>query len=259
MRRKQAGGEAAIHAMRRSSPKKTVKRFFSGRKNAFNSINRKTMLHNIKIKCPSLVTYADNTYSEPSNLYVNRSGSNKARVLESREGTTQGDPVAMAMYALGMSVLQEVIAFEKTKVKQVAYADDLSGAGKLQDLSHWWGLIQANGPTIGYTPNAAKSFLIVKPEHYDGAVNIFSGSGVVVTKEGQRHLGAVIGTEEYKKEYVGRKCLVGARGRCPVSPWPRPSLTQPTRHTRMACNIGGTSSCAPSRTSALTSDRWRNL
>ncbi|KAG0715173.1 hypothetical protein GWK47_012557 [Chionoecetes opilio] len=104
----------------------------------------------------------------------------------------------MAMYALGMSVLQDVIAFEKTKVKQVAYADDLSGAGKLQDLSHWWGLIQANGPTIGYTPNAAKSFLIVKPEHYDGAVNIFSGSGVVVTKEGQRHLGAVIGTEEYK-------------------------------------------------------------
>ncbi|KAG0722649.1 hypothetical protein GWK47_044105 [Chionoecetes opilio] len=111
----------------------------------------------------------------------------------------------MAMYALGMSVLQDVIAFEKTKVKQVAYADDLSGAGKLQDLSHWWGLIQANGPTIGYTPNAAKSFLIVKPEHYDGAVNIFSGSGVVVTKEGQRHLGAVIGTEEYKKEYVGEK------------------------------------------------------
>ncbi|KAG0719760.1 hypothetical protein GWK47_049860 [Chionoecetes opilio] len=174
-------------------------------KNAFNSINRKTMLHNIKIKCPSLATYADNTYSEPSKLYVNRSGSNKARVLESREGTTQGDPVAMAMYALGMSVLQDVIAFEKTKVKQVAYADDLSGAGKLQDLSHWWGLIQANGPTIGYTPNAAKSFLIVKPEHYDGAVNIFSGSGVVVTKEGQRHLGAVIGTEEYKKEYVGEK------------------------------------------------------
>ncbi|KAG0723439.1 hypothetical protein GWK47_042743 [Chionoecetes opilio] len=111
----------------------------------------------------------------------------------------------MAMYALGMSVLQDVIAFEKTKVKQVAYADDLSGAGKLQDLSHWWGLIHANGPTIGYTPNAAKSFLIVKPEHYDGAVNIFSGSGIVVTKEGQRHLGAVIGTEEYKKEYVGEK------------------------------------------------------
>ena len=45
--------------------------------------------------------------------------------------------VAMAMYALDLSVLQDVIAYEKTHAKQVAYADDLSGVGKTTDLKEW--------------------------------------------------------------------------------------------------------------------------
>ena len=202
----QAGGEAAIHAMREIFAQDDCEAvLLVDATNAFNSINRKTMLHNIRIKCPSLATYVENTYGEPCDLYINGSNNNSVKVLKSSEGTTQGDPVAMAMYALGMSVLQEVISFEKTNVKQVAYADDLSGAGKLSDMISWWQSIRDNGPIIGYTPNAEKSVLIVKPELYDRALEVFSDSGVIITKDGQRHLGAVIGTEEFKKEYVGEK------------------------------------------------------
>ncbi|KAG0724416.1 hypothetical protein GWK47_040617 [Chionoecetes opilio] len=111
----------------------------------------------------------------------------------------------MAMYAIGLSVLQEEISYEKTQVKQVAYADDLTGAGKISELKKWWALVEKNGPTIGYTPNATKSILIVKPEHYENGVQLFRGSGVTVTKDGQRHLGAVIGTEEFKAKYVEEK------------------------------------------------------
>ena len=200
----QAGGEAAIHAMREIfSDDQCEAVLLVDAKNAFNTMNRKTMLHNIRIKCPSLATFVENTYSVPSDMYVN--SSDKVTVVKSMEGTTQGDPVAMAMYALGLSVLQDVIAFEKTKIKQVAYADDLSGAGKLIHLKEWWRMVNDNGPIIGYTPNAAKSVLIVKPELYDSGVEIFNGSGVVVTKDGQRHLGAVLGTKEFKEEYVGEK------------------------------------------------------
>lgn len=202
----QAGGEAAIHAMREIFALDDCEAvLLVDAKNAFNSMNRKTMLHNIKVKCPSIAPYVENTYSEPSNLYINSDKNNSVITLKSREGTTQGDPVAMAMYAIGLTVLQEEISFEKTNVRQVAYADDLTGAGKLTDLKKWWGLVTENGPIIGYSPNAAKSVLIVKPEHYDLALQTFSDSGVVVTKDGQRHLGAVIGTEEFKKEYVGDK------------------------------------------------------
>lgn len=202
----QAGGEAAIHAMREMFSEDNCEAvLLVDAKNAFNTINRKTMLHNIRVKCPSLAQYVENTYSDPSDLYICSNSGNSVKVLKSMEGTTQGDPVAMAMYALGLSVLQQVISYEKTSVKQVAYADDLSGAGKITDLKKWWGLVNDNGPIIGYTPNAAKSVLIVKPEHYDSAVDSFSGSGVIITKDGQRHLGAVIGTEEFKKEYIGEK------------------------------------------------------
>ncbi|KAG0706012.1 hypothetical protein GWK47_002703 [Chionoecetes opilio] len=109
------------------------------------------------------------------------------------------------MYALGLSVLQDEISYEKILVKQVAYTDDLTGAGKISDLKKWWTLVKKNGPTIGYTPNATKSILIVKPEHYENGVRLFNGSGVTVTKDGQRHLGAVIGTEELKAKYVEEK------------------------------------------------------
>ncbi|KAG0726956.1 hypothetical protein GWK47_035604 [Chionoecetes opilio] len=111
----------------------------------------------------------------------------------------------MAMYALGLSVLQEEISYEKTQVKQVTYADDLTGAGKITDLKKWRALVKENGPTIGYTPKVTKSILIVKPEHYENGVRLFSDSGVIVTKDGQRHLGAVIGTEEFKAKYVEEK------------------------------------------------------
>ena len=203
------GGEAAIHAMREIFEHEDCEAILLvDAKNAFNCMNRKTMLHNIKIKCPTLAMYADNTYKNSSDLYIDNSakeGEDKVSIIKSKEGTTQGDPIAMAMYAIGLSVLQDEIAHEKTNVKQVAYADDLSGAGRITDLKAWWNKVNELGPTIGYTPNAAKSVLIVKPDLYDIAVQTFDGSEVVITKKGERHLGAVIGTQEFKKEYVEKK------------------------------------------------------
>ena len=205
----QAGGEAAVHAMREIYEHADCEAvLLVDAKNAFNTINRKTMLHNIGIKCPTLVMYAENTYNVPSDLYIESStkvSDCNDRVIKSKEGTTQGDPIAMAMYALGLSVLQDLISYEKTNVKQVAYADDLSGAGRITDLKVWWNMVNEHGPIIGYTPNASKSVLIVKPDLYDQAVHTFAGSNVIITKKGQRHLGAVIGTQEFKKEYVEKK------------------------------------------------------
>ena len=62
--------------------------------NAFNALNRQTALHNIRRICPALATPLINIYREPIDLYVD------GIVLRSQEGTTQGDPLAMPMYAL---------------------------------------------------------------------------------------------------------------------------------------------------------------
>ena len=47
--------------------------------------------------------------------------------------------------------------------------------------------------------------LIVKPEYEEMAKNIFAGSGVKITTGGERHMGAVIGSADFKEKYVKEK------------------------------------------------------
>ena len=66
----------------------------------------------------------------------------------------------------------------------------------------WWDKIDSLGPKIGYFVKASKSWLIVKSEFLDEARKIFEGSGLNITTEGRRHLGAVIGSDSFKAAYV---------------------------------------------------------
>ena len=54
-------------------------------------------------------------------------------------------------------------------------------------------------------PNSPKTWLIVKEESYVQAQAIFRDSGVSITKEGKRYLGAAIGNDVFKEEYVREK------------------------------------------------------
>ena len=57
---------------------------------AFNSINRKVMLHNLKFICPIIATYIINCYATPSRIFIVGLGE-----TFSSEGTSQGDPTAL--------------------------------------------------------------------------------------------------------------------------------------------------------------------
>ena len=65
--------------------------------NTFNNLNRKATLHNMKFICPALATVLNNTYQPPTRMFVSGGGE-----VRSSEGTTQGDPLGMAMYALAV-------------------------------------------------------------------------------------------------------------------------------------------------------------
>ena len=47
--------------------------------------------------------------------------------------------------------------------------------------------------------------LIVKKAHLEKAQNVFGESRVTFTTKGDRHMGAVIGSEEFKRQYVEKK------------------------------------------------------
>eukprot|EP00111_Clytia_hemisphaerica_P012303 TCONS_00036131-protein len=120
----QAGCEAAVHAMNFIFNEENTDEIMLGdASNAFNSINRKAFLNNIKRLCPALATYVNNCYSRKSRLFVDG-----GMEIQSEEGTTQGDPMAMTTYAIGLLPLQELLQEHiQEKVKSVAFADDLAG------------------------------------------------------------------------------------------------------------------------------------
>ena len=60
--------------------------------NAFNSVNRILLLHNVKILCPKIATYIDNCHMTPFTLFITGE-----KEISSNEGTTQRDPIATGM------------------------------------------------------------------------------------------------------------------------------------------------------------------
>ena len=100
-------------------------------KNAFNSLNYLSALHNICQQCPSLATVLINSYRTPTQVFVD------GDVLYSCEGTTQGDPFASPMYTLATIPLIKKLHHCLGDVCQLWYADDASAAGKIATLCEW--------------------------------------------------------------------------------------------------------------------------
>ena len=91
-------------------------------------------------------------------------------------------------------------------VKQTWLADDASGEGKHNDLSKWFHALIDFGKKHGYYVNEDKCWLIVKSEELEArAKQVFGNSPVNITTEGKRHLGAVLGSKEYKDIYCQEK------------------------------------------------------
>ena len=111
----QAGGKATIHAMKEIFKNKEVEAvILVDATNAFNSIDREAMLHNIAVKRPEINRYVQNCYGKPSKFFLVDGKQNGDKcILHSEERTAQGDPVAMAKYALGLSVQQSELKHEK--------------------------------------------------------------------------------------------------------------------------------------------------
>ena len=81
------------------------------------------------MECPDIAIYVKNCYSLRSQLFI--IGGNEIR---SCEGTTQGDPIAMAVYAIAINAMKLMIVDITSKIDdstKTAYADNVTAAGKL--------------------------------------------------------------------------------------------------------------------------------
>ena len=69
--------------------------------NAINNLNRETAVQNISVLCPSSATVIINTYCSDIPMFIGD------ETILFQEGTTQGDPLAMAMYAIATTPLSK--------------------------------------------------------------------------------------------------------------------------------------------------------
>ena len=87
-------------------------------------------------------------------------------------------------------------------VKQVWLADDSAGGGQIVPLYNWYNHPSQEGiKKYGYLVNGPKSWLIVKSDVLAVGAKRVSGDEVNITTKGQRHLGAVIGSQKFKDQY----------------------------------------------------------
>mgnify|MGYP001793786304 CR=1 FL=1 len=63
--------------------------------NIFNALSRQAALHNIRVQCPIIATYTINTYRLAARLFITG-----GQEILSAAGTTQGDPLALGLYAI---------------------------------------------------------------------------------------------------------------------------------------------------------------
>ena len=116
--------------------------------------------------------------------------------LELQEGTTQGDNIAMAYYAIGMNALMERL--EAETIVQEWFADDAACLGELLRVKKWWDQINGFDAKYGFFPKAYKCWLICESEEMKTEANrFFQNTGLNITQTARKHLGAVVGEIEY--------------------------------------------------------------
>ena len=168
--------------------------------NTFNSVNRKAIVLNISIIRP-LITFFSNFYYGTSHIICCLESGNK---IKGRYNTR--DPTAMGAYALGVTplihFLSGFIFINEYRSKEVAFAEDFTVSGRTSEIKAYWDILQQQELLFGYFSKLSKSYLIVKEQYYNKAVDAFMGNKVKVTSEGKRHLGAVIGSEAFKVSHA---------------------------------------------------------
>ncbi len=151
------GAEAAIHSMKAIFDNEATDAIILvDAANAFNRLNRDVALHNMQFICPPFATILINTYRTPARLFIVNGGE-----IESAEGTTQGDTLAMAFYGLSTKPIVDLLHTQVSTVSQVWLADDATGAGKLEGLKSWWDVIQKEGVRYGYFVKPSKSWIVL--------------------------------------------------------------------------------------------------
>ena len=102
--------------------------------NGFNELNRTAMLWAVRHRWASGARFAFNCYRHHAQLVLRRRQGD-SMILLSQEGVTQGDPLSMILYGIGLLPLSELLLEEFPGLRQPWYADDAAAQGDAEQLA----------------------------------------------------------------------------------------------------------------------------
>ena len=95
-------------------------------------------------------------------------------------------------------MLAEIRMQDNNHTKTAAYADYLTVAGPVDQIRIRWNASCRLGPKFEYFPEGRKSSIIVRENAKERSQTIFDNTKIKITTDGQRHLGAFIGTANFE-------------------------------------------------------------
>jgi hypothetical protein len=203
----ESGIEGGIHAMRLLWEQHAMEEEWGfllvDAANAFNEGNRIAMFWTLRHEWPSGARFAFNCYRHWAILVV-RGENGYALFIHSKEGVTQGDPLAMAAYGILLLPLIRQLKREIPEVSQPWYADDAGAGGNFGDLRRYFERLQELGPSRGYHPEPSKSILVVLEHNREKAESSFTDLEFQVTN-GSRYLGGFIGDSVAQMTWIDKK------------------------------------------------------
>ena len=95
----------------------------------------------------------NNFYLVPARLFVSRDLDRA-----SREGSTQCDPLGMAIYAIGITPMLDItlVAMQNDRNRMMGFGDDVNTSGNLQAPRRWWDILMQIGSNYGCYPQPIK-------------------------------------------------------------------------------------------------------
>lgn len=151
-----------------------------------NFVNRNAFWPNIEIICQSIARYFKNCYSLANQLLIIGSGKCNQWKVKLRLIQLTCQIYAIAVIPM-ISMLVKISLQGTCNIFTVAYADDSTAAGLIDQLTKWWNELYRVGSKYGYYQEEIKSWLVIRKTAEEHAEFICKHSNIEII-EGSRHL-----------------------------------------------------------------------
>ena len=101
---------------------------------AFNENNRKAILFAVRHECLSGTQFTFNCYHHWDSIVVRDSEDGSCHFMHSKEGMTQGDPLAMITYGIWVLPLIRDLRDSHHCIPQPLYANDTGAGGEFERI-----------------------------------------------------------------------------------------------------------------------------